>query len=217
VFDLLRLDGNVSIDCRSKSARRACARWSSQPRRREGLPAEGEGAIRYAEHIVGDGEKLFEHADEIGLEGIISKRRDLPYEPGRSDSWRKSKVIQRGVFVIGGMTDPEGTRRGHRCAAGWLLRPSTGSGRAERESKGEGRASSLRDVSAPVFTRVCDRAPRAPRCPRTEAVSVRSADCEGARTPGALGETGARMRGHLHRVDERQAARAPVFVKIRRT
>src|SRR4030095_3234686 len=75
-------------------------------------PKAEAARIRYAEHIIGDGEKLLEHAESIGLEGIISKRRDVPYHPGRHDSWRKSKVRQRGTFVIGGVTDPEGTRAG---------------------------------------------------------------------------------------------------------
>ena len=117
---------NVSIDCRSRNVRRDYGHSSAVGK---------SGRIRYAEHIVGGGEKLFEHATSIGLEGIISKRRDLPYEPGRSDSWRKSKVIQRGVFVIGGMTDPEGTRVG----LGALLVGTT-----------TARASSLPDASAPA-------------------------------------------------------------------
>jgi bifunctional non-homologous end joining protein LigD len=103
VFDLLRLNGErldqFPLEERKKRLRAL-------------VGAKQAGRIRYSEHIVGDGEKLFEHATKIGLEGIISKRRDLPYEPGRSDSWRKSKVIQRGVFVIGGVTDPEGSRVG---------------------------------------------------------------------------------------------------------
>jgi bifunctional non-homologous end joining protein LigD len=101
VFDLLRLDGE-RLDRLPLEERKARLRT-----------LVGSGTrIRYAEHIVGDGEKLFEHAARIGLEGIISKRRDLPYYPGRHDSWRKSKVRKRGTFVIGGMTDPEGTRAG---------------------------------------------------------------------------------------------------------
>src|SRR6185436_1075113 len=103
VFDLLRLNGErldqLPLEERKKRLRAL-------------VGARQTGRVRYSEHIVGDGEKLFDHATKIGLEGIISKRRELPYEPGRSDSWRKSKVIQRGVFVIGGVTDPEGSRVG---------------------------------------------------------------------------------------------------------
>ena len=125
VFDLLRLDGE-RLDRLPLEERKARLRALVEPappkkktepvapkaKAEPAAPKAKAGRIRYAEHIVGSGEKLFKHATSIGLEGIISKRRDLPYEPGRSDSWRKSKVIQRGVFVIGGMTDPEGTRVG---------------------------------------------------------------------------------------------------------
>jgi len=103
VFDLLRLNGERLDQLPLEERKR---------RLRALVGAKQTGRVRYAEHILGEGEKLFEHATTIGLEGIISKRRDLPYEPGRSDSWRKSKVIQRGVFVIGGVTDPEGSRVG---------------------------------------------------------------------------------------------------------
>jgi bifunctional non-homologous end joining protein LigD len=103
VFDLLRLDGK-RLDHLPLEERKA--------RLRTLVGGRQTGRIRYSDHVVGDGDTLFEHAQRIGLEGIISKRRDLPYQPGRTDSWRKSKVIQRGTFVIGGVTDPEGTRVG---------------------------------------------------------------------------------------------------------
>ena len=112
-FDLLRLDGErldrLPLEQRKERLRDLLA--PAAPKRKAKSKAGAE-RIRYAEHIVGEGDKLFEHATKIGLEGIISKRRDLPSQPGRNDSWRKSKVIQRGVFVIGGLTDPEGTRVG---------------------------------------------------------------------------------------------------------
>jgi len=103
VFDLLRLDGE-RIDRLPLEERKA--------RLRSLVGGKQSGRIRYAEHIVGGGEQLFDHATRLGLEGIISKRRDLPYRPGRHDSWQKSKVIQRATFVVGGFTDPEGTREG---------------------------------------------------------------------------------------------------------
>ena len=129
VFDLLRLDGERldRLPLEERKARLLALVGGRKTKR-----------IRYAEHIVGDGEKLFEHATNIGLEGIISKRRDLPYEPGRSDSWRKSKLIQRGVFVIGGMTDPEGTRVGLGALLVGYYAPRQGSGRPERDSKDDG-------------------------------------------------------------------------------
>ena len=131
VFDLIRLNGErldrLPLEERkarlralvepASSKRNAKTRPASPKPKAEAGPASPKpkaeaGRIRYAEHIVGGGEKLFEHASKIGLEGIISKRRDLPYHPGRHDSWQKTKVSQRGPFVVGGFTEPEGTRVG---------------------------------------------------------------------------------------------------------
>ena len=47
--------------------------------------------IRYVEHLDGDGPTIFEHACKLGLEGIVSKRVDLPYESGPSKHWQKVK------------------------------------------------------------------------------------------------------------------------------
>jgi len=109
VFDLIRLNGK-RLDRVPLEERKALLRALVAPASQK--PKAVAGRIRYADHVVGDGDRLLEHATRIGLEGIISKRRDLPYHPGRHDSWQKSKVIQRGTFVIGGVTEPEGTRVG---------------------------------------------------------------------------------------------------------
>src|SRR5688572_14630911 len=128
VFDLLRLDGE-RLDQLPLEERK---------KRLSALVGRHTGRIRYAEHIVGDGEQLLQHAARIGLEGIISKRRDLPYHPGRHDGWRKSKVRQRGTFVIGGMTDPEDARQGISALLVGYYAPRQASGRSERESKDDG-------------------------------------------------------------------------------
>jgi bifunctional non-homologous end joining protein LigD len=70
------------------------------------------GVIRYSDHVVGSGREFFAVACERGLEGIISKRRDRPYLPGRGTTWVKTKCLQRQELVIGGFTDPEGSRQG---------------------------------------------------------------------------------------------------------
>jgi bifunctional non-homologous end joining protein LigD len=128
-FDLIRLDGQ-RLDRLPLEERKA--------RLRALVGGGATGRIRYAEHIVGDGEQLLEHAAKIGLEGIISKRRDLPYHPGRHDGWRKSKVRQRGTFVIGGVTDPQDTRQGISALLVGYYAPRQRSGRPERQSKGDG-------------------------------------------------------------------------------
>jgi ATP-dependent DNA ligase len=47
----------------------------------------GRTGVRLSEHIEGDGAIIFKHASKMGLEGIVSKRRDLPYRSGRVRSW----------------------------------------------------------------------------------------------------------------------------------
>jgi bifunctional non-homologous end joining protein LigD len=49
------------------------------------------GGLRFNEHIAADGPTVFAHACRMGLEGIVSKRRDLPYQSGRSKCWVKVK------------------------------------------------------------------------------------------------------------------------------
>jgi bifunctional non-homologous end joining protein LigD len=53
--------------------------------------AKTGSGIRFNEHIEGDGETVFRHACKLGLEGIVSKRKDSAYRSGRSPDWLKSK------------------------------------------------------------------------------------------------------------------------------
>ena len=75
-------------------------------------PAPENSPIRYSDHVVGEGETLLEHASQYGLEGIISKRIDRPYSSGRGRDWLKIKCLQSQEFVIGGFTEPSGSRKG---------------------------------------------------------------------------------------------------------
>jgi bifunctional non-homologous end joining protein LigD len=56
--------------------------------------------IRFSEHLDVDGPTMLEHACRFGLEGIVSKRADLPHRPGRGDHWLKSKCLERQEFII---------------------------------------------------------------------------------------------------------------------
>jgi ATP-dependent DNA ligase len=49
--------------------------------------------LRLNEHIEADGPTVFAHACKMGLEGIVSKRKDSPYRSGRSPDWIKSKNL----------------------------------------------------------------------------------------------------------------------------
>ena len=53
--------------------------------------AKAGSGIRFNEHLEGDGETVFHHACKLGLEGIVSKRKDSPYRSGRSPDWLKMK------------------------------------------------------------------------------------------------------------------------------
>jgi len=63
-----------------------------------GLPASSP--IRFSEHLAQDGPTTFEHACRLGLEGIVSKRGDLPHRSGRGEHWLKAKAVLRQEFVI---------------------------------------------------------------------------------------------------------------------
>jgi bifunctional non-homologous end joining protein LigD len=56
--------------------------------------------IRFSEHLETDGATMLEHSCRLGLEGIISKRKDLAYRSGRGDDWFKAKCQQSQEFVI---------------------------------------------------------------------------------------------------------------------
>ena len=103
VFDVLRLD-NERLHTLPLVERKA--RLKRLLGRRKG------GRLRYAEHVDGDGRAFFDEACRLGLEGIISKRASEPYRPGRHGDWLKTKCVLEQEFVIGGFTDPEGSRAG---------------------------------------------------------------------------------------------------------
>ncbi len=64
--------------------------------------APAGGPIRYSDHIEHDGAGMVRHACRLGLEGIISKRKDLPYREGRGPHWLKIKCTHRQEFVVAG-------------------------------------------------------------------------------------------------------------------
>ncbi|HET7306393.1 MAG TPA: DNA ligase D [Gammaproteobacteria bacterium] len=103
VFDLLYLDGYDLKKVALLDRKRVLA---------ELLGANPPGLIRYTDHVAGNGPAFFDKACETGLEGIISKRADSPYSGGRSKQWRKTKCSKDAEFIVGGYTDPAGSRTG---------------------------------------------------------------------------------------------------------
>ncbi|HEX6751714.1 MAG TPA: DNA ligase D [Longimicrobium sp.] len=102
-FDLLYLDG---IDLRGVplSARKEALRAL--------LGGAADGPLRYSDHVTGSGKAFHAQACRMGLEGIISKRADSRYLSKRAKDWLKVKCQKRQEFVIGGWTDPKGSRSG---------------------------------------------------------------------------------------------------------
>jgi bifunctional non-homologous end joining protein LigD len=80
-FDLIELNGD---DLRRDPLEVRKARLASV------LAKAGPG-IRFNEHIEGDGPTVFAHACKMGLEGIVSKRKDSAYRSRRSPDWLKKK------------------------------------------------------------------------------------------------------------------------------
>ncbi len=72
----------------------------------------GSSTIRYSDHMTGKGPDMYQHACRYALEGIISKHTKSSYQQKRSRSWVKVKCLKRQEFVIGGYTEPSGSRKG---------------------------------------------------------------------------------------------------------
>jgi len=103
VFDLLFLDGKdfTRLPLRERKARLEAL-----------LVGTRAEVIQYASHVDAPGPAVLREACRLGLEGIVSKRADEPYRPGARAGWTKAKCIARQELVIGGFTDPEGSREG---------------------------------------------------------------------------------------------------------
>ena len=99
VFDLLEVDGE---DLRGRPLLDRRTRLSSAIRPR--------AALQLSEAWRGDSQLRFVEACRAGWEGLIAKRAEAPYVRGRSRDWLKLKCVWEQEFVIGGYTDPAGSR-----------------------------------------------------------------------------------------------------------
>jgi bifunctional non-homologous end joining protein LigD len=64
----------------------------------------------YVDHFEAERQQVLEHACAMGLEGIVSKRRDSPYRSGRQESWIKLKCIKSETFPIVAFVEKLGAR-----------------------------------------------------------------------------------------------------------
>lgn len=98
-FDLLYLDGRLLVDVPLVHRKRLL----------EHVLRPGP-RVRYAGHVETEGVAFFDAAAAQGLEGVVAKRRDSRYEPGRrSDTWIKLKARPEQELVVGGWTPGEGS------------------------------------------------------------------------------------------------------------
>ena len=99
VFDLLEIDGE-DLTGNQLLERRARLAKALRPRK----------ALQLSEAWRGDSQRRFARACGSGWEGLIAKRADAPYARGRSRDWLKLKCAWEQELVIGGYTDPGGSR-----------------------------------------------------------------------------------------------------------
>jgi bifunctional non-homologous end joining protein LigD len=101
IFDLLWLDGHPLLELGYAERRERLAT----------LDLDGGERWRVPEHVVGHGASLLAATEQQGLEGVVAKRLDAPYEPGRrSPCWIKVKNVQTEEVVVAGWMPGEGRR-----------------------------------------------------------------------------------------------------------
>jgi bifunctional non-homologous end joining protein LigD len=102
VFDLLSLDGKSVRDLPLEERRKKL----------EAILPRKQDVIRYSSSLGSDAPALLKKAAKLGLEGLIGKRAGSLYEAGkRTGTWIKLKLVKEQEFVIGGYTDPGGSRK----------------------------------------------------------------------------------------------------------
>ena len=159
-FDLLYLDGRSLLRARYQDRRKLLETLASA------------GNLVVPELLPGDGTRALEHSRKHGWEGVVGKKRDSSYQPGRrSASWIKDKNWNTQEVVIGGWKAGEGGRTsgigsllmGIPDASGLQFAGKVGTGFAERD------LANLKKTLARLHT---DRSPFDPPLPRSEARGV---------------------------------------------
>ena len=169
VFDLLHVDGAWIEDLPWRERRARLAQV---------VAPEGPPLVVLSDHVEGEGTALFAAAAQRGLEGIMAKRMDAPYRPGRRvNDWRKIKTRQELEVVIGGFTEGAGSRRGtigallvgERGADGALTYLShVGSGLSDAVARALWDRLRAAEVDASPFANPVPDAPATPRWVRPE-------------------------------------------------
>jgi bifunctional non-homologous end joining protein LigD len=170
IFDLLHLDGRCVRELPYLDRRKLL----------EGLGLDGQ-RWRIPRFRQGGGAELLEAARRQGLEGIVAKRTESPYRPGkRTGEWIKTRVWQRQEFVIGGHIPGEGKRldRVGSLLVGYydMRRSELGKGEDQQLRFAGGVGSGLKEGDIDLLTRELKRRRRetspfdvgAPRGPKAK-------------------------------------------------
>lgn len=99
VFDLLYYDGYDLMNC-SVVERKALLEQVLRP----------ASFIKYSDHVAAEGEQFFREIEKFRLEGMLAKRAASKYVQKRTSDWLKVKTVMRSEVVVGGYTQPRGTR-----------------------------------------------------------------------------------------------------------
>jgi len=180
VFDMLDIDGEVLMH-RPLEERRARLTREVRP----------SAALQLSKAWRDNAQRRFDDACRAGWEGLIAKRAAAPYVPGRSKDWLKLKCVWEQEFVIGGYTDPTGSR--------------TDFGAARRLSRGR-HAPVRREGRHRIYRGEAPRSRRAAALSGDIGAAVHGRETDSARHALDAARTGRPDR--LRRMDERWPAPA---------
>ena len=99
------------------------------------------GVLRYVDHVPERGIDMYASVEQLGLEGVVGKRADSPYRPGRSGDWVKLRCMRVDDFAVVGWTPPSsegrtgfsGLHLAMKDGSGWVYCGKVGGGFGERE------------------------------------------------------------------------------------
>ncbi len=148
VFDVLHADGHDTTGLTLRERKTLLRRLLSF-----------SDPLRYATHRNAEGVKYWLQACQKGWEGVIAKRADAPYQHGRTSDWQKFKCETAQEFVIGGYTDPRGSRVGfgalllgyHDAAGDLVYAGKVGTGFDDRTLRQVGRELAGLERPRPAF------------------------------------------------------------------
>ncbi|MGH8465714.1 MAG: non-homologous end-joining DNA ligase, partial [Pseudomonas sp.] len=133
LFDILYLDGYDVTQVAQLQRKQLLAVLMQAP-----IPG-----LSYSAHVPVDGDVAFKLAASKGYEGIVSKRAESPYTPGRGDAWVKVKAVHTDEYAVVGYTPSKGASKGVGALllatpgtdGKWTYRGRAGTGLTDRQRR----------------------------------------------------------------------------------